>query len=259
MSIAIKWGFDTGYEFSQGFIYFDAVTSFEESLTGAVSTHPIDGGGVITDHFTRENPRFTMSAIISGVDISYHGRVVQDDVGNEALNSTASPDAVRINSKGNPLLKFVPDTIGQFFTPSKPMIVMSIQTPETIQQVKETLEGYFKNPSPVQLFEYDLSNLKLKPKDSLIMTSINFKEDSDSGDGLYCDITFEQVTFTDTQTTQIPLGVTKALVSQDIADKASPTDNKGTQDSTVTKKSTIAKAFDSGKDAVVAFQDRFEK
>ncbi len=259
MSIAIKWGFTTGYEFSQGFIYFDAVTSFEESLTGSVSSHPIDGGGTITDHFTRENPRFTMNAIISGVDISYHGRVVQDEDGNEALNSSASPDAVRINSKSNSLLKFVPDTIGQFFTPSKPMIVMAAQTPDTIQQVKETLEGYFINPSSIQLFEYDLGNLKLKPRDNLIMTSISFKEDAESGEGLYCDISFEQVTFTNTQTTQIPLGVSKALVSEEIADKAAATDNKGTQDSTVKKQSTLAKNVDEGKNIIVTASERFEK
>lgn len=258
MSIAIKWGFTTGYEFSQGFIYFDAVTSFEESLTGAVSSHPIDGGGTITDHFTRENPRFSMSAVISGVDISYHGRVVEDDVGNQALNSSSSPDAVKINSKSNSLLKFIPDTVGQFFTPSKPMIVMAVQPPETIQQVKETLEGYFLNPSSIQLFEYDLGYLKLKPKDNLIMTSISFKEDAESGDGLYCDISFEQVTFTDTQTTQVPLGISKALVSEEIADKAAATNNKGTQDSTTTPRSTAAGIVDSGTSFVKVIEGKFE-
>lgn len=234
MSLAIKWGFDTGYEPTQGFIYFDAVTSFRESLTGTLSQFPIDGGGVISDHFTANNPVWSFSGIISGVDISYYARAVEDDNEGNTLSSgrEKAPDAVKINSTNSPLLKFVPDVIGQFFTPSKPSIVMASQSPETLQQIKETLRAGFKYPTPVKLYEYDLGNLRKKSIDNLIMTNIEFNEDTESGDALYCDITLEQTTFTETEKTQIPEGVSKALVSADIEDAAAATANKGTQDST---------------------------
>lgn len=232
MSLAIKWGFDTGYEPTQGFIYFDAVTSLRESLTGTLSKFPIDGGGIISDHFTADNPTWSFSGIISGVDISYHARVVLDDIGNESLNSTEPPEAVKVNSKNSALLKFVPDVVGQFFKPSKPEIVMAAQSADTILTIKQTLRDGFKNPTPVTLFEYDLGNLRKNPITNLIMTNIEFNEDADSGDALYCDITLEQATFTKTNQTQIPEGISKALVSENIADAAAATSNKGTQDST---------------------------
>lgn len=233
MSLAIKWGYDNPDAISQGFLYFDAITSFSESLTGAVSSHPIDGGGTITDHFTKENPRFTFSGVISGVDISYHARSVVDDIGNTSLNSTDVPEAVKINSSNSALLKFVPDNIGQFFTPTSPSIVLAAQSPETLESIRDNLREGFLDPSPVQLFLYDLGNLRTKPIDNLIMTSLDFKEDPDSGDALWCDVTLEKVTFTTTEATQIPQGITSALVAADLKDKADSMKDKGTQDSSV--------------------------
>jgi hypothetical protein len=232
MSLAIKWGYDSYDSPTQGFIYFDAVTSFSESNSGSVSSHPIDGGGTISDHFTRDNAKFTFSGVISGVDISYHARLVEDDIGNEPPDSTDTPSAVVINSKKNPLLKFIPDAVGQFFTPSKPSINTLVQAPETLEKIREDLRNGFSDPSPVQLFIYDLGNLRTKPIDNLIMTSITFKEDPESGDALYCDVNLEQVTFVYTYKTQIPLNIQKALVAQDIKDKADATADKGAQDST---------------------------
>ena len=234
MSLAIKWGYDTGYEPTQGFIYFDAVTSLRESLTGTVSQFPIDGGGTISDHFTANNPQWTFSAVISGVDISYKARSVLDDNPDNSLSSGRenAPDIVQIKSKNNAIIKFVPDIVGQFFKPSKPEIVMSAQSTETVEEVKRVLRDGFKYPSPVTLFEYELGNLRKKAVTNLIMTSIDFNEDADSGDALFCDITLEQITITSTKTAPIPEGISKALVSADIADAAAATSNKGTQDST---------------------------
>ena len=67
MTLAIKWG-DEASDVS-GMIYFDAVTLYNRSYTGQVTKHPVDLGGNITDHFIRENPRFTLSGVISSVDI----------------------------------------------------------------------------------------------------------------------------------------------------------------------------------------------
>jgi hypothetical protein len=231
MSLAIKWGYDNLDQISQGFIYFDATTSFKESLSGTVSSHPIDGGGNISDHFTRDNPRFSFTGVISGVDISYHARSVKDDIGNDPPDSTEAPPLVKINSKNNSLLKFIPDTVGQFFTPSKPQIDTLIQAPETLQKIRDDLRLFFKDPSPVQIFLYDTGNLR-SIINSLIITSIDFDEDADSGDALWCVVNLEQVEFTDTKKTQIPQGIQSSLVSADLADKAAATENKGTQDST---------------------------
>lgn len=59
------------------------------------------------------------------------------------------------------------------------------------------------------------------------MTKITFKEDPNTGYGLYCDITFEQVTFAFLKKTVIPKDVQDSLKK-----KASSKNSKGKQDST---------------------------
>ncbi len=61
MSIAIEWGYDKNIpSTTKGFIYFDAVTAYNRSNSGAVSSHPISSGSLISDHFTKNNKSITI-------------------------------------------------------------------------------------------------------------------------------------------------------------------------------------------------------
>lgn len=60
----------------------------------------------------------------------------------------------------------------------------------------------------------------------LVMTGLNFRETPDTGYALYCDFTFEQVTFATLKKTNIPSDVQTTLKK-----KASPKAAKGKQDS----------------------------
>lgn len=59
------------------------------------------------------------------------------------------------------------------------------------------------------------------------MTNLTFRESPDSGYALYCDFSFEQVTFSTLKKTAIPQDVRDSLKK-----KASPKKSKGKQDST---------------------------
>lgn len=255
MSLALQWGYTDPLRVSEGFIYFDAVTSITKTLNGSVSTNPIDGGGLISDHFTQDNPTITISAVISGVDISFNGRNVVDPDGYVPDNDSAAPKAVTISSSGKGLTNFLPSGVGQFFKPSKPSIVLAAQSPDTLQQIQASLEQAFRNPTISRLYYYDRGNLLNKFEDNLIITSLSFTEDAESGDGLYCELSLEKVTFAFSESVEISRDIQARALSQELKDKAATTENKGVVDSTPVdtppEKSKLAAAYDAGEDVVL--------
>lgn len=238
MSLAVSWG-DSSVE-NSGLIYCDAVTSYSQNYSGKVTKHPVDLGGNITDHFIRENPIFSIGAVITGVDISTGTYLIQDLDGNSPYNSNQAPNAVSVNSTDQSVLtKFLPDSIGQFLSDSSPDVQVDSARVDLIEQIRQALidltagvvfnekTGQF-DPSIqlVRLYEYDNTLLR-KVINNLVMTKISFKEDPNTGHALYCDITFEQVTFAFLKKTTIPKDVQNSLKKK-AADKSS----KGKQDST---------------------------
>lgn len=236
MSLAIQWGYYDDPDnppLTQGFIYFDAVTAYKRSFTGSVSKHPIDGGGLISDHFTRDNPVITLSAVISAVDISIKGTRISDLDGNTPINLRQFTDPVQIDTDN--LVRFLPNVVGQFFTPKKPDVILASQPVDTLEQIQELLQSLFleNQVELVSLYEYENNNLRRAPKTNLVMTSLTFNEDPESGEGLFCDITIEQVSFVNTRATQVDQEVREALVTANLAKKAEGLETKGKQDSTV--------------------------
>lgn len=235
MSVAIQWGYPVPSPgLTQGFIYFDAVTSIDESYSGEVSRNPIDGGGNIADHFTRDNPKVTFSGVISAVDISAKYKLIRDTEGNRPSNLRAAPEPVKVNDDGLSGLNFLPSFIGQFFKPTSPEVVIGIQSSEIIQTVKQTLTNLFKDGQVqlVTLYQYEGNNLRYTPLKNLIMTSLRFRETPETGNALFCDVSLEQVTFSNAKKTQLPEEYSQALVSQDLKNKSNTTDDLGKQDST---------------------------
>jgi hypothetical protein len=242
MSIALQWGYfgvgETGSEppSTQGFLYFDAVTVLKKTFTGQVSKNPIDGGGNISDHFTRDNPIITFSGIISGVDISVNNRVgLEDPDGSTPTNLKPVTDALRINHDSNSLFNLIPSPIGQFFKPTSPSIVIATQSTETLKSIQSNLESLF-NKDEVQLvtlYEYYQNSLKREPVKNLVMTSLVFTDSPDTGEALQCDITLEQISFAKSRRTKLSKDIQDALVAQNLKNKATSTENLGKQDSTV--------------------------
>lgn len=236
MSFALRWDDETG----GGFIYLDAVTAYSQSYRGKATAHPIDAGGNITDHFIKNNPAFRLSAVISGVDISTGIFMIEDLQGNSPYNAIPAPSAVSVNSTDQSVLqKLIPDSIGQFLSDQTPEILIDERRTDLTRQIQDALISltsgqivnqetgqYLPQIKILELYEYD--NIKLtKVINRLVMTEVTFREAPESGFALFCDFSFEQVTFTTLKKTTIPQEVTKPL-----SKKASPKNSKGRQDST---------------------------
>lgn len=237
MSLAIRWDDEDG----GGFVYLDAVTAYSQDYSGKVTQHPIDAGGNITDHFYKTNPRFKIGAVISGVDISKGTYLIQDMEGNSPYNSNPDINPVVVKSTDQSVFqKYIPDSIGQFLSDDTPEI--EVDTPprtDLLEQIRDALisltSGELINPETgefnpniqlIDLYEYDGSKLT-RVVNRLVMTNLTFRESPDSGYALYCDFSFEQVTFSTLKKTAIPQDVRDSLKK-----KASPKKSKGKQDST---------------------------
>lgn len=242
MSLALRWDDENG----GGFIYLDAVTSYTQDYSGKTSQHPIDSGGNVTDHFYKSNPRFKIGAVISGVDISTGTYLIQDLEGNAPFNSGFAPNPVSVNSTDQSVLqKFLPDSIGQFLPDDTPEVVVDSARTDLLEQIREAIisltsgeifnqtTGQFNpNIQLIDLYEYDGVKLT-RVVNRLVMTNVTFRETPDTGYALYCDFSFEQVTFASLKKAVIPQDVQNALKK-----KASPKNSKGKQDSKVQDVST---------------------
>lgn len=300
MSFALSWEADELN--AGGFLYFDAVLTWNRSFTGSVTKHAVDGGGNITDHYINNNPVFTMSAVVSATDISIASIALSDENGDTPSNIRGAPTEVLVKSNDQSLLmKFIPNVIGQFLPDTLPQVVMDgapgeqdegveagiteglieerppenntrgvdSDYTENIQDILTSLqsgEGYNQITGqfetiirPVNLYETNnfLTLVKKLPADDtkfLVITSINFREDTESGHAVYADITFEQVRFANLKKVQLPPNLVQGV----LRNKATSKTSLGKADSTETdvdgtgqtpdkeRKSTAVRAFESG-------------
>lgn len=262
MSLAIEWGDEDSDQ--SAFIYFDAVTSYRSSYKGKVTEHPIDSGANIADHFVKTNPRFTISGVITGADISVGNEDLTNEDGDSPINTKAAPDAVSVDSPGSSLNAFLPESITQFFAPQEPSIPLDgNESVDSVEDVKNAMtnlmagEKYneisktFTNSMQLlKLHEYEGTTIRATHTD-LVMVGLDFSEDPDSGDALYCDVILEQIRFAEGRVAELPADVVDSLKA-----KAAALADKGKQDSSI---SEIDLDEDDGTalhKAVVAFQNR---
>jgi len=92
----VKADADTGYEptrtklyHDNGVIVFDVVTNFDPKFTSKVTTFPVEDKAEISDHIINENPKFSVSAIISDYSGNMNpekGSMTENDAYKELLS-----------------------------------------------------------------------------------------------------------------------------------------------------------------------------
>ena len=259
MAFALGWSPDELN--AGGLLFFDAITSWNRSYTGQTTKHPVDSGSSITDHFVNNNAQFMLSAVLSGTDISTSTSALQDANGDIPYNARVAPAEVLVGSEDQSLLmRFVPNVLGQFLPDTLPQIVVDDFRSDTTEEIQDILvnlqsgegvnqiTGQFETLiRPVVLYETNgfQSLVRKLPADNnsyLVITAINFREDTESGFGLYCDITFEKVRFANLKKVQLPPDLVQTPVKKKVAAKKSlgkcDSTQKDTSTSTDTSKAT---------------------
>lgn len=240
MTLAIKWGDDTSDV--SGMIYFDAVTLYNRSYTGQVTKHPVDVGGNITDHFIRENPRFTLSGVISSVDISTNVATLSAITGETIVNERDVVDPVQVSSSDQSLInKLLPASISQFVGTNKPEVSLAAERQEDRESIRDLITNLMNGVrfnedtgqfdpyvEVIRLYEFDGVTLR-RVTNNLVIANTTYNESADSGDALYVDLQIEQVTFAYLKKTEIPQDVQASLQK-----KAAPKSTKSKADSKTT-------------------------
>jgi hypothetical protein len=255
MTFCIGWEADEVQ--SGGLLFFDAVTSWSRSHTGTVSRHPVDGGSSITDAYINNNSVFSLSAVISGTDVSISTIALQTDTGDVPYNARPAPTEVLVASEDqNLLMRFVPSVVNQFLPDTLPEVILDDFRGDTTEEIQDILvnlqsgeglnqiTGQFETLiRPVVLYETNgfLSLVKKLPADNtkfLVITSVSFREGPDDGQALYCDLVFEQCRFANLRKVQLPPDLVQAPVKKKATSKKSLGKCDSTQKDTSTSTDT---------------------
>ena len=197
---------------SSDIITLSCVTSFDESYTGSVSSHPIESGSTITDHVTSDNDKFKVSGVVSDYDFLNPSKdLALEDV---SLSKEGFPDASRSEltaSFANGLL----NTYG-YFIPDK----------YRAEYIKRRLIDIRKNSLLVTILEYPDSG-ELVQHTNCILTSLSFKEDENTGYAVYPEMAFEKINVVQVKVEEVNTSKIPKLQGDKVADAASSASAKG--------------------------------
>ncbi|CRM24013.1 phage baseplate protein [Pseudomonas sp. 8 R 14] len=176
-------------------IFFDAITQLTEKYSASVSKHPMASGAFVTDHTTFDNPRFTVSGILSDADFNLSRPFISDAVNRkDYINNTQTVYPVTITEQSS-LNKFLPEVIAQFTRDSIPDAFVTPQNKiKTARAVKDELVRMITSREEFTFFEYDGGAIP-NSWTNCVFTGVDFKEDETTGEGIFPNLEFEQVSY----------------------------------------------------------------
>ena len=193
---------------SSDIITLSCVTSFDESYTGGVSSHPIESGSTITDHVTSDNDKFKVSGVVSDYDFLNPSKDLATK--KEGYDDGYLRSAVTA-SFANGLL----NTYGAV-VPDK----------QRAEYIKRRLIDIRKNSLLVTILEYPDSGELVQHTDC-ILTSLSFKEDENTGYAVYPDMSFEKINVVQVKVEEVNTSKIPKLPDSKVADAAAGANNTG--------------------------------
>ncbi len=193
---------------SSDIITLSCVTSFDESYTGSVSSHPIESGSTITDHVTSDNDKFKVSGVVSDYDFLNPSKDLATK--KEGYDDGYLRSAVTA-SFANGLL----NTYGAI-VPDK----------QRAEYIKRRLIDIRKNSLLVTILEYPDSGELVQHTDC-ILTSLSFKEDENTGYAVYPDMSFEKINVVQVKVEEVNTSKIPKLPDSKVADAAADASQKG--------------------------------
>lgn len=190
-------------------LYFDAITSVEEQYSATVTKHPLASGAFVSDHTIVDNIKFVLNAILSDADFNLNRPFEegwQSVTNKQFVNNTRTTIPVKIVSNAPKWRSFLPEVVSQFTANTIPTVVVTPQSKvKTAKRVRDDLLDIFHKKEPFTLTEYNTNLVARPPWPNVILTSLTFTEDADSGQGLFPVMQMEQVTYTNVEFADIKL------------------------------------------------------
>lgn len=183
---------------------FTAVTAFSQNRNVDVTKHPVESGGVISDHITQNPLSISISGVFVGGD--FQAEQVDDYLFMDGLSTGvplsyvgAAPvltEYTTISSgKSSSLQKLVPQGISNLLSPPIPSVTLEegLQ-PTSLESIQLLLESWQKAGKDLTVLIFENSILKTITK-SCVIKNLSIAEDADTGDSLAVDLSLEEVRF----------------------------------------------------------------
>lgn len=213
-------------------IWFDAILSYGRSFSSTVSKHPIESGASVVDNVTQDNPKFSLSGVISNADFNTTRPIINSADASaynmsdrRIYNSQPIPDgAAPIIGKGaSSLLKYLPSSVSQFTGVQPPSVeVPDSQRPDWVFEVEDVITSIERNHELVTILDFDNKGNVRRNINDCYLTNVSFNETPETGDSFDVSLDIEQVTFVTLVETTLS-GKTSSAVSKETEDKK----NKG--------------------------------
>lgn len=158
-------------------ILLDSVPAFNEAYSANVTSHPVESGSKITDHVIIDNTKIKMSGVVSDYNFVNPVKAV--------VNSVEGYENTLLNS--NEKLRILPNGV-----PTSTSYTISQST--TSLAVRDRLKRVYNDKELVEIFMYADNGNKIDSFPNCILTNLDFKQDTETGDGcIYPEMSFEQI------------------------------------------------------------------
>ncbi|WJM55323.1 hypothetical protein QUC26_09295 [Pseudomonas asiatica] len=188
-------------------LWFDAITALSEKYSAAVTRHPLASGSLISDHTTFDNPKFTISGILTDADFNLTRPTLSDtdlNTNKQYINNTQTVYPVQITDKSS-INKILPEVIAQFTKDTIPDVYVTPQEKaKTAQAVKDDMVNMITNRELFTFIEFE-GAVVVKTFSNCVLTGADFKEDTTTGEGIFPNLEFEQVSFAVVQNVQVKI------------------------------------------------------
>ncbi|WP_413791220.1 MULTISPECIES: phage baseplate protein [unclassified Pseudomonas] len=186
-------------------LWFDAITALSEQYSASVTKHPMSSGASYTDHTTVDNLKFSMSGVLSDADFNISRPLLNDtnvSINKQFTNNTRVVEPVKITSPSS-INRILPEVIAQFTRDSIPEAYVTPQPKAKLAAaVKADLITILTGREAFAFVEY-VGDIVVKSYPNCILTSLSFSEDTNSGEGLFPVMQFEQVKFTEVKSIKV--------------------------------------------------------
>jgi hypothetical protein len=216
-------------------IWFDAITQYDTTYSASVTKHPVSSGGYVSDHTTIDNVILNISGIFSDADFNISRQLIEVkgadgkaiSKNKQYTNNTQTVYPVSINETSS-INRILPEVIAQFTKDSIPTAFVTPQEKaKTALAVKFNLIDMWRTREEFQVLDI-IDNSVVEEFSPCVFTNITFREDESTGEGVFPQMTIEQVTFTDLQEISVKV----------------KTSNKGRKTGSITKKTGAQAAPD---------------
>lgn len=205
-------------------LWFDAITALAQKYSAAVTKHPLASGSLISDHTTFDNPKFTISGILSDADFNNTRPTLSDadlNTSKQFINNTQTVYPVQIADKGS-INRILPEVIAQWTKDTIPEVYVTPQEKaKTALAVKDDMVDMITNRELFTFIEFDGPTV-VKTYTNCVLTGADFKEDATTGEGIFPNLEFEQVSFAVVQNVQVTIKSKGRQVGKTATTKTQP-------------------------------------